>query len=391
MGSGLSREELFEVLRRATSEGGTTPAVRLLHETGTVLQTLDEAGWIEVLPPHPDDPEQNPHARIDWAAALADHDRFGWGRDRHLLSLAASLAGAVEVDLRSALGQLDRRTTAFVLAAISDSTQAHTLFFEPLLPDGRPSGRSAMTWQGPLYAWPGEPSPPPQGQGTLALWPAAEEEAAALAAAFANPYPEVSLPLDDHVLRVLRHLRPATLGRRRRERPDAPGVGASMHDLPRADVETWLGFALPEFADLAPARLVCLRREPGPLPHRGSPRPNGEPSSVHVVLLWVAPDVDLDRLVLRRGDGILRGTVTRRSRGPVLDAEGPATLFTNPAGGHTTVTVGGTRVAVQHVDPGLTRTAWGRDAGGDEVTVALHVPHEPRQALELLLRGRDAP
>ncbi|PRY16884.1 hypothetical protein [Kineococcus rhizosphaerae] len=278
-----------------------------------------------------------------------------------------------------------------MLAAVGDSTQAHTLFSEPLLPHGGPSGRAAMTRQGPLHPRPEEPPAPPGDQGTLALRPQAEEEADTLAAALANPHPEVALPLDEHVLRVLRHLRPATLGRRRRERPDAPSVGATAHELPRADVEAWLGFALPEFPDLAPARLVCLRREPGPLPRRGSLMPNGEPFCVRVALLWVAPDVDLDRLVLRRGDGLLQGTVNWQPGRSRPDHRVLTTHFTNPAGGHTSVTVGGTQVGVQRVDPELTRIAWGRDVGDDEFTVALHVPHEPRQALEFLLRGRDAP
>ncbi|PRY16883.1 hypothetical protein [Kineococcus rhizosphaerae] len=406
MSSGLSREELADVLERAHVEIGKDAGIRLLHRASTLLAEIDAAGLVQVLPPHPEDPDHNPRARIDWPEVVAGVERggrftgpHGRRRDESVVRIALSLLGVLQIDLHTELNMLDRPTTALVLAAIGASTQSHYDSYERLLPDGRPSGWSGTVFRPPLFPWPETPPGPAPGQGTLSLWPAAEEETAALAAALANPYPEVGLPLDDHVLRVLRHLRPADVagmrgaGLARMRWPDDPGVRATRHELPVADVEEWLGAPLPEFDDLVPAVLRCFTLEPGPLPRRGTTLPDGEPLQVHVDLLWVAPDVDLDHLVLHHApqDGYVQGYLSWTPWRQRDEPEDRTTDFTSAAGGHTGVSVGGTRIGVQRFEGGVTRIGWGRRVGGDLFGIALHVPREPREALEFLLRGRNVP
>jgi hypothetical protein len=389
----LSREELADALERSLLEVGKNPAITLLHRAGTFLEEMDAAGFVEVLPPHPDDPAQNPRSRIDWAGSLAAlQDRAGG----NVLRIAASLVGELAVDLSAELSMMDRRTTALVLAAINASTQSHSETYERLLPDGRPSGWSGSVSREPLFPWPPVDPEPADVQGSLSLWPAAEEEAAAEAAALANPYPEVGLPLDDHVRRVLRHLRPADWGGMRggglhRRRFDGePGVRQSMHEHPRPDVEAWLGFRLPEFDGVG--RLMCLTFEEPPLAERGSLLPHGEPAQFHIGLLWVPDGTDLDRVQLHHAaqDGLLSGGVNW-SPWERPHEEDPPTSFREAAGGFTGVTVRGTRVGVQRRDPAETRIGWLKEASGTRFGVHLNVPREPEAALEFLLAGRGAP
>lgn len=458
-GSGLSPEELAQTLERAFDElSGPPAAVRLLHRTGNWLSAMDEAGFIDIEPPPPDDPQGRPRARIAWPEALAaaehggaltsrsldapwyeerDADEQPYGvepepdevrRDVPLLRLAASLAGAAPVDLSRELSGLDRPTTAVVLAAISSATQAHTREYRRLLPDGRPSTWSASTWIGPLYDWADAEAEAQRNrgegeaegswrQGRLALYPAAEEEAAIARAAHANPHPVARLPLSDHVLRVLGALRPGGSAgirgggrglRRHRGRGSGDGVGSTLLRYTRVEVEDWLGFALPTLTPLEEAghRLVCLRSrnswepEGAQLPARGSSIPNGDPVELSIALRWVPPEVDSTRVALHddQGEGVT-GLVTYSpfSNDPEERTERRATSLTEPAGAYTGITVDGTHVGVQHSSPGHTRIGWSkrgpdpRDAGGTGVWygMALHLPLEPIAAVELILASRD--
>lgn len=404
MGTGLSREELADVLERSLLEVGKDSAITLLHRAGTFLEEMDAAGFVEVLPPHPEDPEQNPRSRIDWAGALAAIEpegamiRDSWPRtDQSVVRIAASLVGALPVDLSAELSGMDRRTTTLVLAAMEGRTQAHYESYERLLPDGRPSGWSATVPRERLVPWPQREPEAVDVQGHLPLWPEAEEEAAAEQAANDNPYPEVELPLDDHVRRVLRHLRPADWGGMRggsvaRHRwDDEPGVRTTMHEHALADVEAWSGFPLPEFDDVG--RLMCLTFEEPPLAARGSLLPNGEPVEVSLCLLWVPDGTDLDHVVFRHAaaDGLVSGVVRWSPWNSPADDGGPSTRVNAAAGGYTGVTVRGTRVGVQRSDPAETRLGWVREASGTRFGVSLQVPRAPQAALELLLAGRHVP
>ena len=441
-GHGLDPDELARTLEHAFGElSGPPAAVTLLHRTGNWLSALDTAGFIEIGPPHPDDPDARPRATIAWTEALAaaehggalasrsldlhlDDDPYAVEpdpdqprRDVPVLRLAAGLAGAVAVDLRSDLSGLDRPTTAVLLAAISAATQAHVHQFRAVREDGRPSSRGSMRWVGPLYDWSDaeaevqrwvgsdEPSGPWR-QGRLSLYPAADAEADLLRAALANPYPVADLPLSDHLRRVLCALPPESHHRGYRSRGGGGGgqdsVEATMVRHPRGEVESWLGFPLPTLTSLEEQghELVCVtHRLPwdgpgGALPIRGSLLPNGEPVQVDVSLLWVPPGTDLaevsfdDAQVESWVTGLVHWSPVPRPR---PDHRKRTTSFTQAAGGCTGVTVRGTRVGVQHRDAGHTRIGWSRREGGEEFGLSLHVPAEPVEALELVLAGRDVP
>ncbi|NAZ83764.1 hypothetical protein GTR02_18280 [Kineococcus sp. R8] len=454
----MSPQELAETLERAFDElSGPPAAVGLLHRTGNWLTAMDEAGFIEIEPPRPDDPEARPRARIAWLEALAaaeyggalasrsldvawyeqrgvDEQPYGVEpdpdearRDVPLLRLAASLAGAAPVDLCSELSGLDRPTTAVVLAALSSATQAHTRQYRRLLPDGRPSTWSGSTWEGPLYDWADAEAEArrcrgdggagaPWRQERLALYPAAEEEAAIARAAHANPHPVAQLPLSEHLLRVLGALRPGgSAGIRgggrafRRHRGRGEGdVDSTLLPYTRAEVEDWLGFALPTLAPLEEAghRLVCLKSrnfwepEGAALPARGSSLPNGEPMELSIALRWVPPEVDSTRLA-RHDDqsgewvtGLINYSPFTRT--PQEQPERRATSLTEPAGAYTGITVNDTRMGVQHSLPGHTRIGWSKqgpdtpDATGKGVWygMALHLPLEPIAAVEFILASR---
>ncbi|WP_328291639.1 hypothetical protein OG218_02590 [Kineococcus sp. NBC_00420] len=434
-GHGLEPDELARTLEHAFGElSGPPAAVTLLHRTGNWLSALDAAGFIEIGPPHPDDPDARPRATIAWTEALAaaehggalasrsldlhlDDDPYAVEpdpdqprRDVPVLRLAAGLAGAVAVDLRSDLSGLDRPTTAVLLAAISAATQAHVQQFRAVREDGRPSSRGSMRWVGPLYdwsdaeaevqRWTGSNDPSgPWRQGRLSLYPAADAEADLLRAALTNPYPVAELPLGDHLRRVLEALRPQSVGRRSRRRARlADDVDDSVLRYTRGEVEDWLGFPLPSLTPLEASgfELICRTAkhfwngDADPLPARGSLLPNGEPLEVSIQLLWVPRGPDAARVAPdeERVTGLVRWSPFVRL------AEDPSqrtTSFTEPAGGYTRVTVNSTRIGVQHGYPGHTRIGWSRDVLGEQYNLALHLPWEPVRALELVLASRNAP
>lgn len=443
--SGLDHDELCTTLELAFNElSGPPAAVRLLRRTGNWLLALDREGFIHLGPPHPDDPESRPRATVDWSGALeaaayggplasrsldvelGDDEPFALGpldpdqprRDLPLLQIAASLAVGVPVDLLTALRDLDRPTTASVLAAVSACTQAHVRYDRARLPDGRVSTRSSMAWVCPLYDWTDAdrelaPSPPADGsrQAELGLYPAADEEAAIARAAHANPHPVAELPLSEHLVRVLGALRPGTTrgGRVRRARPPADeadrrrsAISRRMLQHSRDEVERWLGRALPVLpTEGRDVELVCLRHrnfweEEGdhPLPARGSTIPNGEPWALSLVLAWPPVGTDLTRTTLdelRLDPDLVTGSVHWAPwSSPSEDPGRRSTSLLEPAGGYTGVTVGGRHLGVQHSREGSTRIGWSAE-GACEFSVALHLPAAPVPALEFVLRCRNLP
>ena len=175
--------------------------------------------------------------------------------------------------------------------------------------------------------------------------------------------------------------------------PGEPGVDAPQRREVR-DVQEWLGFPLPRLTPLEEAGHdpLCVTFEPGPLPQRGSLMPNGEPWEVGLALLWVPAGTDLSRVVLRHAvtDGFAGGLL-HRSPGPVRETRRRATSLTEPVGGYTGVSIGGTRAGVQHSRPGRTRIGWRKQGPDASFTIALHLPLEPVPALELVLRSRNVP
>ncbi|WP_245886992.1 hypothetical protein [Kineococcus xinjiangensis] len=342
----------------------------MLQRTSNWLSAMDAAGFIEISPPHPDDPDARPRARIDWLEALA----------------ATGYGGALAC--RSLQVHLDPEDDPYgVETGVGDRSRRADAAGEP--------------WR----------------QEHLALHPAAEEEAAIARAAHANPYPVAQLPLNEHLRRALGALRPGRrmtprLTRRsRRQDGGANSISRTMHQHTRAEVEDWLGFALPSLTPLEKAgrRLLCLTSrmfwtsDADPLPARGSSLPNGEPMELEIYLLWAPAEADLTRVALHDAEeeGWVVGSVgySPFTRAPQEERGRRATSLTEPAGAYTGITVNGSRLGVQHSLPGHTRIGWTRrgpaaptePGGGVWYRMALHVPREPVAAVELILASRDIP
>ncbi|MEW1959357.1 hypothetical protein [Kineococcus sp. NPDC059986] len=324
----------------------------------------------------------------------------------------------IPVDLLTELRDLDRPTTASVLAAVSACTQAHVRYDRARLPDGRMSTRSSMAWVGPLYDWTDadrELPPSPGGDGwrqpELGLFPAADEEADIARAAHANPHPVAELPLSDHLVRVLGALRPGVVHGRRAFPPRPPAdeaerrrdaIARQMLRHDRDEVERWLGRALPVLpTEGRDVELVCLRHrnfweEEGdhPLPERGSTIPNGEPWQLSLVLAWLPVGVDLTRTTVDElwlMDDVVGGSLDWMPwPRPAGGRRRRSTSLLEPAGGYTGVTVGGRHLGVQHSRQGQTRIGWAAE-GACEFSVALHVPAAPVPAVEFVLRCRNVP
>ncbi|MEZ0493427.1 hypothetical protein AB2L28_14400 [Kineococcus sp. TBRC 1896] len=376
-GSTLTSSQLADVLAMAWSElGPPAVAVELLHRTGDWLTTLDAAGFLD-LDTHPDG---TPRATVRWAEAVAalapdappgllpadlPHD----SHHRGVLRIAAALASAVPVDLGAAIGDMDRPTTAHVLAAISRSSQAHLEWFDPRLPDGRPSARWTYRDVGALVDWPTAQEPPQDTE--LPLWPARVEEEEVARAAAAHPGAAAALPLSEHVAAVLDHLRPIARGYRTMTLGmwGAPGVLDDDVDID----DDGTAFTGPHPALGPGEERLWLRRRVAP---------------GHLHLLLVPAGVDLHTVpfhdLTRAGVTTITTTPPDPDTAPVV----AGTDLRNPTGGWTVVRIGEVLAQVTHLEDAVTGIYWIR-ADGERVGVS--IPARPRQAVERLLRWPGVP
>ncbi|WP_157873697.1 hypothetical protein [Kineococcus radiotolerans] len=376
-GSTLTSSQLTDVLTMAWIElGPPAVAVELLHRTGDWLTTLDAAGFLD-LDTHPDG---TPRATLRWAEAIAAIDPNAppgplpadlphARHHRGVLRIAAALASAVPVDLGATLGDMDRPTTAHVLAAISRSSQAHLEWLDPRLPDGRPSARWTYRDVGVLTDWPTAPDPPQDTE--LPLWPARIEEEAVARAAAARPAPLAGLPLSEHVAAVLEHLRPIarefryeTLGMW-----GAPGVLSDGVDIDPDEAS----FTGPCPQPASGEERVWLRRHVDPQRR---------------YLLLVPAGVDLHTVPFHR---LTQAGVTTISTAPPEPDAPPIVAGTdlrNPTGGWTVVRIGDVLAQVTHLEDEVTGIYWIR---ADGQNVGVSIPTRPRQAVERLLSWPGVP
>ncbi|MEW1960379.1 hypothetical protein [Kineococcus sp. NPDC059986] len=375
-GSTLTSGQLADALGTAWAElGPPAVAVELLHRTGDWLTTLDAAGFLD-LDTHPDG---TPRATLRWAEAVAalapDAPPGELPRDlplgRHhpgVLRIAAALASAVPVDLGAVVGDMDRPTTAHVLAAISWSSQDRAIWFDPRLPDGRSSARTVPLHVDGLVDWPTVQDPPQDTE--LPLWPARVEEEAVARAAEENPGPLATLPLSGHVAAVLEHLRPTdpeyrivTIGMW-----GAPGV--LDDDVVLDDGSAFTGPRPPLGPDESE---VLLHRRHDPT------RP---------LLLVVPADVDLHGVPFHRLPEAGVTTVSTTPGDPPAESPATGTDLRNATGGWTVLDIGGVLAGVVHLEDGVTGISWTRPDGE---RVAVSIPARPREAVERLLTWPGVP
>lgn len=158
----LTAGELTAALTRSADGLPTAEAaVRLLLEHSDWPQRLADADLIEL----DDEPGTDPSARFAWVswrsavAALDAGELYASSSDARVLRVAASLGGAVPVDLSDALTGLDRRTLSLVLAALSHANGSHQhleYLTEPPA-DGGPATLTPTSPRlelGPLFGWP---------------------------------------------------------------------------------------------------------------------------------------------------------------------------------------------------------------------------------------------
>ncbi|WP_380156330.1 hypothetical protein [Kineococcus sp. R86509] len=381
--STLTSSQLTDVLTMAWSElGPPAVAIELLHRTGDWLTTLDTAGFLD-LDTHPD--TTPPRATLRWAeaiAALAPDAPPGLlpanlpptRHHRGVLRIAAALASAVPVDLGGAVGDMDRPTTAHVLAAISRSSQDRAQWYDPRLPDGRPSAHLIPLYLDGLADWPTTQEPPQDSE--LPLWPARIEEEEVAQQAAAHPAPTASLPLSTHLASVLNHLRPIdrryryeTLGMR-----SAPGILSESIDV-RRDEDGRGG-----------AFFTGPRPMPGPGEERLWLRRAVDPHCWH--LLLVPAGVDLRTVPFHKLREVGITTVSTSPPAPGNTPVLAGTDLRNPGGGWTVVQIGDVLAEVVHLEDAVTGIHWARP-GGKRVGVT--IPARPREAMERLLTWPGVP